>query len=147
MNAPLPTNITLLNKFKHFYKDMLTPSTIKLDDIYTDDIVFTDPVHEVHGLANLMSYLDSSTENLEQCRFEYLDEIVGDGVAFIKWNMHFKHPGVSPHVQTLRGVTHLHFDEKITYHEDVYDMGAMVYEHIPIVGFATRAIKRRMAKY
>lgn len=137
----------LLKHFKSYYQDMKQNSYIKLSDIYADDIVFCDPIHEVHGLADVMAYLESSVANVQECRFEYLDELVDDGVAYIKWNMHYLHPSVSKKVQTLRGMTQLHFNEKVTYHEDIYDMGALVYEHLPVMGFATKAIKRRMAKY
>ncbi len=147
VNAQYSNQPVLLQHFKRFYEDMKQTSYVKLGDIYADDIIFCDPVHRVQGLANVMAYLESSAENLQQCRFEYLDELVGENVAYIKWNMHYLHPKVSPQVQTLRGITHLHFDEKVTYHEDVYDMGALVYEHIPLIGFATKAIKRRIAKF
>jgi hypothetical protein len=136
-----------MHHFKLFYADMKQTSLVKLGDIYSDDIVFCDPVHQVQGLANVMAYLESSVANVEECRFEYLDEVIGDGTAYIKWNMHYLHPSISNQVQTLRGVTHLHFDDKISYHEDIYDMGAMVYEHIPLMGFATKMVKRRMSKY
>jgi hypothetical protein len=61
--------------------------------------------------------------------------------------MHYLHPSISKEVQTLRGVSHLHFADKVTFHEDIYDMGALIYEHIPVIGFATSIIKKRMAKY
>lgn len=147
MNAQFFIQPAVLEHFKSFYQDMKKSNTIKLSDIYADDIVFKDPVHEVHGLANVMSYLEGSVTNVEQCRFEYLDELVGEGVAYIKWNMHYLHPSISKEVQTVRGISHLHFTDKVTFHEDIYDMGAMVYEHIPLMGFATSIIKRRMAKY
>ncbi len=147
VNAQYHTEPKLIQHFKHFYADMKQTSLVKLGDIYSDDIVFCDPVHQVQGLATVMAYLESSVANVKECRFEYLDETIGEGSAYIKWNMHYLHPSISGQVQTLRGVTHLHFDDKITYHEDIYDMGAMIYEHLPLMGFAARMIKRRMSKY
>ena len=147
MKVKISHRVTVLTKFKSFYQDMIKSSSLQLPDIYADEIVFKDPIHEIHGLANVMSYIESTVENVEQCRFEYLDELVGEGVAYIKWNMHYLHPSISKDVQTLRGITHLHFGDKITFHEDIYDLGAMVYEHVPILGFATSVIKRRIANY
>jgi len=141
------TQSELISAFKLFYKDMKQADFINLADIYAEDIVFCDPIHELRQLPDVIAYLESSVEKLEQCKFEYLDEVIADGVAFIKWNMHFLHPSISPKVQTLRGVTHLLINEKITYHEDIYDVGAMVYEHLPLMGSAARLIKRRMAKF
>jgi hypothetical protein len=35
-------------------------------------------------------------------------------------------------------------DDGVYYHKDYLDMGAMVYEHIPILGRLVKAIKLRM---
>ena len=53
----------------------------------------------------------------------------------------------STNVITLDGTTQLKVeDEKIIYHKDYYDLGEMVYEHIPLLGSIIKMIKRRLAK-
>jgi hypothetical protein len=60
--------------------------------------------------------------------------------------MDYAHPRLrGGAIITVRGMTHLLFTNKIYYHEDSYDLGALLYEHIPVLGLATRQLKTRMA--
>lgn len=136
----------LIEQFKDSYRDMAAMELDALGDLYDEQILFKDPVHEVKGLPALRDYFSNIMGDVRECRFEFLDQLVTDRVAYIKWNMHFCHPKLSAgRLLTVRGVSQLQFDERIYYHEDIYDMGAMVYEHIPVFGGVTRWLKRRLA--
>lgn len=132
-------------RLKGYFRDMKASGPIKIHHVYDDTVVFKDPVHEITGLERLNAYFDASLANLSECRFNYLDEIVNEHSAYIKWDMTFHHPKISRAPLTVRGVTHIRFDEKIIWHEDVYDLGSMVYEHLPVIGRITRMIKRKIA--
>jgi hypothetical protein len=138
----------ILTRFKSFYADLVRTEWAQIDDIYTSDICFCDPIHCVKGLPDLHNYIAELCESLTTCRFEYLDEVVMDGTAYIKWNMTYAHPSIKGgKILTLRGVTQIEFnDSGIYYHEDIYDMGAMLYEHIPVLGSGVRWIKHRLNK-
>jgi hypothetical protein len=45
---------------------------------------------------------------------------------------------------TVPGSTHIKYREKVHYHRDYFDAGALLYEQIPLVGFMIRAIKARV---
>jgi hypothetical protein len=139
---------TVVVRFKEFYADLSTADLARMADFYADDVHFADPIHRVKGLQALHTYMSALCENLSSCRFEYLDEVVLDGTAYIKWDMIFSHPGLrggSP--VTVRGISQLEFDERgIFFHEDVYDMGAMLYEHIAVIGAVIRLIRHRLAR-
>jgi len=45
----------------------------------------------------------------------------------------------------VRGMTEIRFTQKIFYHEDSYDVGAMVYQHIPLMGGLIKTINKRIA--
>jgi hypothetical protein len=47
----------------------------------------------------------------------------------------------SGRILTIQGMSHLKFSSRVFYHEDSYDLGAMLYEHVPILGMVTRKIK------
>ncbi len=134
-----------IENFKAYYRNPLRSYGLTLSDVYHDGVVFVDPVHRLQGLDALSSYFEKMFHSLKECRFEYLDEVIGENSAYIKWDMHFHHPRISSEVITLRGVTHIGFDDKITYHEDFYDMGSMLYEHLPVMGRLTRYVKSRVA--
>ena len=36
--------------------------------------------------------------------------------------------------------------KKLTYHEDIYDLGEMLYEHVPLMGTIIKWLKRRLAQ-
>jgi len=137
---------TIIEQFKTFYANLDRKEWAHMDDIYTSDICFCDPVHCVKGLPNLHNYMVELCGNLSACRFDYLDEVVVDGTAYIKWDMTYAHPSIKGgKALTLRGVTQIEFDESgIYYHEDIYDMGAMLYEHIPLLGSGVRWVKHRL---
>jgi hypothetical protein len=82
---------------------------------------------------------------LSECRIEYLDEIIGDRSAYVKWVMHYRHPRLGNRLISVRGVSHLKFSDKIDFQEDFYDMGAMLYEQLPLLGNVTRWLKLRLA--
>lgn len=134
----------LFEKFKHFYKDLKQSGPVKLHNLYDDKVIFKDPLHELQGLDQLAAYFEASSSNLTHCQFEFLDELITDNRAYIKWHMHFHHPKISKETLTVRGMTHLIYADKITYHEDIYDLGSMVYEHLPVVGKLVRLIKRKI---
>lgn len=136
----------LIEQFKHTYSDMTAMDFGRLDELYGPDVIFKDPVHEIRGLVNLQDYFIDMCSHIDECRFEFLDILDAERSAYIKWMMHFRHPKLAGgKLLTLRGMSHLEFDERITFHEDAYDLGAMVYEWVPVIGLATRFIKKQIA--
>jgi esterase/lipase superfamily enzyme len=134
----------LITQFKQFYGDLTQLPVDQFNRLYTDDVIFRDPVHELRGGAELLSYLEPLCRGLEFGRFEYLDELVQGDTAYIKWNMNFRNPKLGERIQSVRGMSHIQFNDRIYYHEDVYDLGAMLYEHVPVVGKITRWLKYRL---
>jgi hypothetical protein len=139
------TNTALIERFKTYFKVLHEADLSELRDIYAEQIVFRDPVHEMRGLVELEDYFTSVCSDLSECRFEYLDELVTERAAYVKWIMHFKHPRLGNRLISVRGVSHLKFGDKIEYHEDFYDMGAMLYEQLPLLGNVTRWLRLRLA--
>ncbi len=140
MNADTP----IIEHFKDYFRVLHQSDLSQLREFYSDRIVFKDPVHEIRGLVELEDYFTSMCSDLSDCRFEYLDELTSDSVAYIKWMMHFKHPKLGNRLISVRGVSHLQISDKIEFHEDFYDMGAMLYEQLPLLGNVTRWLKLRL---
>lgn len=134
-----------IERFKDYFRVLQDSDLSKLRDIYADNVVFKDPVHEIRGLVELEDYFTSMCADLSDCRFEYLDELVNGSSAYLKWVMHFKHPRLGNRLISVRGVSHLQFSDKIDFHEDFYDMGAMLYEQLPLLGNVTRWLRLRLA--
>lgn len=116
----------------------------ELAQIYAADIVFVDPLGRVEGLDNLTHYFSGVYKNVTSCRFDYLEECRLDGRTSIKWDMFFKHPKLAGGREiTVRGVSLLEFSDKVTFHEDIYDVGSLIYENVPVLGGPVRYLKRR----
>lgn len=144
-DSKMDPNSLLIERFKAFYLDVKHPKLDKIDDVYTEDVLFKDPVHELRGAENLHAYLSEMCVNVHSGRFEYLDQIVSDNTAYIKWNMHFKHPKLGNKTITVRGISQVQFNERIYFHEDVYDLGQLIYEHVPLLGTVVKGLKKRLA--
>lgn len=148
---------TLIKRFKSFYSNLVPASQgdqesvknewAELDEIYAPEIYFCDPIHCVEGRESLHHYIADICENLTECRFVYLDEVILDGTAYIKWDMYFTQPKFGEQSIQVRGVSQIEFDESgIYFHEDFYDLGAMLYENIPVLGGGVRWLKKRLAQ-
>jgi len=135
----------LLTGFKAFFGVLHEADLSRLREFYTDDVLFKDPIHEIRGLVELEDYFASLCSELSDCRIEYLDELVSEDSAYVKWVMHFRHPRLGNRLISVRGISHVKFGEKIEFQEDVYDMGAMLYEQLPVLGNVTRWLKLRLA--
>ena len=141
----MTTNTKVIERFKDYFKVLHNSDLSQLRNIYAENIVFKDPVHEIRGLVELEDYFTSMCADLSDCRFEYLDELVNENAAYVKWEMHFKHPRLGNRLISVRGVSHLKIGDKIEFHEDFYDMGAMLYEQLPLLGNVTRWLRLRLA--
>lgn len=139
------SNTPLIERFKTYFQVLHESDLSQLRHLYSEQVLFKDPVHEIRGLVELEDYFTAMCGDLTDCRFEYLDELVTDEAAYVKWVMHFKHPRLGNRLISVRGVSHLKISDKIDYHEDFYDMGAMLYEQLPLLGSVTRWLRLRLA--
>jgi hypothetical protein len=136
-----------LDRFMELYRTLSADNLHELEEIYADDIRFVDPAHEIKGLEELQRYFNNLYQNLASISFDYHQVHESETEASISWSMTFTHPRISRGKEiTLQGATFLEFDHdnKISYHRDYFDLGAMLYEHLPIVGPVTKFIKNRL---
>lgn len=145
IQMPNKRNSTLLQDFKAFYQEGNNSNLERMDRIYTQDIEFRDPLHTILGILALKSYIKNLYANSTYVEFEYTDEQLDENSATIAWHMTFSHSALARgKVIKLRGITQIRFTDRIYYHEDFYDLGAMLYQHIPVLGAIVRFINRRV---
>ncbi len=136
---------TLLDDFKAFYSNASADSLDGLEKVYTQDIEFRDPIHAIMGLLALKTYLRGLYKNSSEISFEYLDEQLAENGATITWNMRFRHKRLnSGKPVNVRGITQLYFTDRVYYQEDFYDLGAMLYQHVPVLGRVIRFLNARL---
>ncbi|WP_237065298.1 nuclear transport factor 2 family protein [Microbulbifer guangxiensis] len=137
----------LIAELQQYYSDFgaVAGDPGLLDRLYDEGVTFCDPVHRVEGLPALKRYFAGMSEGLTSCRFEFDDAVLGNGNACLPWQMHYTHRQLNRgQPLILRGCSLLQFRERVYYHEDFYDLGAMVYEHVPLLGSVVRGVKKRL---
>lgn len=114
-----------------------------LEDTYTDDVKFIDPVKTIHGLGNLTKYFEDMYENVTRCHFILGHTVANDEEHSLEWVMQLQHPKISSNREiTIDGASFIRFNRgKICYHRDYYDLGAMVYEHLPVLGAIVKKVR------
>lgn len=138
-----------MENFLETYRKLNSNNLHLLSDIYADDIVFVDPAHKIQGLDNLMHYFESLYSNINSASFHFDDTFRIANHAYVQWTMEFSHPRLARgKAISFPGVSSLTFniDGKVVHHQDFFDMGAMLYEHLPLLGRVIKTLKRRLGK-
>lgn len=137
-----------LSEFVSVYQHLSTDNLDLIDSIYDPDIHFVDPMHELHGRTQLLNYFEGLYQNLNYCRFIIDNVIQQENEAAIYWEMTYQHKTLNKgKMVTVRGSSHLKaHNGKIIYHRDYLDLGAMLYEQLPLVGQFIRWIKNKASK-
>ena len=142
--------MTLLDNFKQFYSRLSLDDLPLLKEIYSDDIVLVDPVGTHKGLGQLTAYFTHLLSNNDQCDFviHTIGKVasIDDEFYCVTWTMSFATPALkSGQIIHVEGMSHLKvLNNKIVHHQDYYDLGQMVYEHIPLLGSVVKKIKNRL---
>jgi hypothetical protein len=133
--------------FNNFNKDTLHLA----DDFYDADVVFRDPIVELRGRDALKAYYAEMYENVTSIRFDFSGGIEKDDEVVAFWTMEARARGLKGGEPVLlEGASHIRFggeSGKAIYHRDYFDMGAFVYENIPVLGPIIRYTKGRLAKH
>jgi hypothetical protein len=136
---------TVVERFKQTYNRLNAQSLGLLNELYSHDVVFQDPFRRLSGLPALTEYFAELYRHVELSSFVFEDEVVQGNSAVLTWTMSLKHPRLKGgDVVTVPGSTHIRFRDKVTYHRDYFDGGAMLYEHLPLIGLVIRMIKERV---
>ena len=136
---------TVVERFKQTYNRLNAQSLGLLNELYSHDVVFQDPFRRLSGLPALTEYFAELYRHVELSSFVFEDEVVQGNSAMLTWTMSLKHPRLNGgDVVTVPGSTHIRFRDKVTYHRDYFDGGAMLYEHLPLIGLVVRMIKERV---
>ncbi|WP_421238774.1 nuclear transport factor 2 family protein [Aeromonas enteropelogenes] len=133
--------------FVALYQQLDRQQLHRLSEVYADEVIFIDPAHRIEGLAALSDYFAALYQRLAYCRFVITSQQQQGRQAWLGWTMTFSHPRLRVGKPvTVEGATRLEFDEegKVCLHRDYFDLGAMLYEQLPLLGSLVRTIKGRL---
>lgn len=145
-NSPVQKPLWLTN-FVSVYQTLSTTNLDLLTTIYHTEVTFIDPIHKVEGFDELYNYFVNLYQNLATCEFVIENVIAEHDEAAIYWKMSYQHPKLNKgDVVTVFGHSHIKGkDDKVIYHRDYLDLGAMLYEQLPVFGRLTKWIKAKAA--
>lgn len=147
-NATIEEKPQWLVNFIDNYSELSTDNLELLENIYHKDITFIDPLHKVQGFDNLQRYFDGLYQSLASCCFTIEHIFQSNNEAAVYWSMSYQHPKLNAgKLITVQGHSHIKGNnDKVIYHRDYLDAGAMLYEHIPLIGRVIQWIKVKAAK-
>ncbi len=119
-----------------------------LEQIYHKDVVFEDSAHRLEGWEQLSAYFDSLYTNVIKCDFDIRHHQQVEDSGFLTWTMQLQHPKLNVgEAVKVNGVSHIRFSgDRVIFHRDYFDLGEMLYENIPLLGFVIKNIKQRLGK-
>jgi hypothetical protein len=118
-----------------------------LHGFYHPDVHFIDPLGEIHGRADIRKYYENMYHTVQEIRFDFTDEVVTGDTHVAVWTMHLKAAGLNggkPVVLDGNSVIKFGEDDLVVYHRDYFDMGAFVYQHVPVLGWAVRKVNDKL---
>lgn len=130
------------------YQALTKANIAILSTIYHQDVVFTDPIHRIKGWAELERYFEHLYQNVIHCQFDIHQAQQTQNQGFLVWTMRLQHPKLRRGGEiSVEGMSWLQFsDHKVIAQQDVYDLGEMLYEHIPLLGHVVRKVKQGLAQ-
>lgn len=139
-------------RIEHYFNAVNADSMDLLGEFYAEDVVFEDPLVRLEGLTALRAHYEKLYRNVRSIHFDF-SAIIGQQesgqqsyAAF--WTMTMRAEGLNggdPVV--VPGSSHIRLrnsDNLVVYHRDYFDMGRLVYEHVPLVGRVIGHIKGRL---
>ncbi|WP_438467432.1 nuclear transport factor 2 family protein [Marinomonas sp. PE14-40] len=141
-------NTLWLDNFITTYSKLGINNLHLLKEIYHQDVQFVDPMHQLKGLDTLLNYFDELYTQVSHCQFVVEEVLEADSEAAIYWTMTFCHKKLNKQ-QPIKVQGHSHIksqDDKVIFHRDYLDLGAMLYEQIPLLGALIKSIKFRASQ-
>jgi len=142
----MSTMPSIIAKFIDYYTEMESHPPLALTTLYHLEAELTDPFGKHQGLFAIESYFTQLLSNVKHCHFAINSLIHNDHQFTVTWTMSWSHPRISGgKTLLLEGCSIVEIEsELIIRQRDYYDAGEMLYEHIPLLGWAIRQVKRRL---
>jgi hypothetical protein len=134
-------------QFKRLYAnlDQANSGSDLIEQLYSEDMMFKDSFHSINGLVDFKQYCASLYENLSACDFVFHKNWITENDAMLTWTMTFSHPRLKGgRLISVEGASEISFDEKIYFHQDYFDGGDLLYQHVPVLGSVISYLKKRM---
>ncbi|HKJ90326.1 MAG TPA: nuclear transport factor 2 family protein [Oceanipulchritudo sp.] len=152
-DAPPPgseAEASALAAFRKFFENM-TPEQVEAEiaNVYAGDAWLYDTLALHNGLEEIRPYFIATARRAAAVRVEVLDLLRNGHEFYLKWQMDIDWSSFKSGKTTRSfGMSHLRFNEdgRVILHYDFWDSGHGFFEHLPLIGSAIRAVKRKVRK-
>jgi len=131
-----------------FAFNQLTKDTLDLlKEFYAEDVQFQDPLGKIDGREKLIEYYAGMYENVKEIHFEFTAEVVQDNTHVVFWTLRMKVKGLNGGEEVVSdGNSIIEFGDNdlVIKHRDYFDMYEFIYQHIPVVGWLTKKVNKRL---
>lgn len=122
-----------------------------VDEFYDKNAEFSDPIGSLKGTEKIRGYYGKMYQDVKNIKFDFTDAVQnGKSVAAV-WVMTYSTDKLNDGKDIqVQGTSIIKFggpEDKVVYHRDYFDVGAMVYEHIPVLGWGVRTVKGKLADH
>ncbi|MEO6027470.1 MAG: nuclear transport factor 2 family protein [Candidatus Binatia bacterium] len=142
-DAALERTRAMVELFKARFVKIGPALAENLDQLYTEDIAFRDPISTARGLPDLQRYFARFAEVSAGAHFEITDEIIQPGQAAVFWTMVMVNADGSE-ARRFQGVSQMKVRDRIFEERDYFDLGEAVYDHVPVINWFTRLVRSRL---
>lgn len=140
--------VAALKRFNAFY-EVYSSEAIKagLRQLYAEDAWFGDPFHSVRGIDAIEHYFLAMAEPVESCTFTVEGVQRSGDDYYARWTMTLISKAAKTKPIEAIGLSHVRFnrDGLIVFQQDYWDTSVM-FDRLPVVGYWTRLVKRRLNK-
>jgi len=134
-----------VDRFRSCFADFDPTTPFPVAEVYAPDARFEDPAHLIEGREALAAYFERLNRNLRRARFDFHRDLRGDGEAALTWTMTLELKVGPRKPVVVPGASWLTYDERlVTSQRDHFDLGALVYEQVPLLGSIVKAMRRSM---
>lgn len=137
----------MIEELMHCYASAENVREETLRTLYASDLVFKDPTNYLSGVDDFISHTLSLYSHVIYCEFDFDEEnlITAPEKASIPWVMKLAHKKLNRGREfSVRGVSIVRYNDKIFFQEDFYDLGAAVYEQVPVLGSIVKKLRLGM---
>jgi hypothetical protein len=134
------------DKIKFFFDKLSKDNMQLVDEFYDSKIEFIDSVGSINGTEKIKAYYSNMYQNVKSIKFDYSQFYESENSVVAIWKMTLqtdKLNGGDPFTVDGNSIIKFGANGKAIYHRDYFDMGAFIYERLPVIGFVIKKIKDR----
>lgn len=138
-------------KARIFFESLNKNTMDLVSDFYDENVLFSDPIVQLKNCQEVKDYYANLYKNVESISWAFSEEISERMDCALVWRMTLIAKGFNGGKPVVvDGVSVIKFggkEGKAIYHRDYFDMGAFVYEGVPVLGGVIRFVKAKMASH